>query len=70
MTSYFEYDAFEHGHEGVTGVVAGTIRAVINPKKLIVGIDQGHKDNGEEALVLSIQKTSSPRTCCHHMLVI
>ncbi|PIK60628.1 hypothetical protein BSL78_02472 [Apostichopus japonicus] len=45
-----------------TGIVAGTIRADINPEKLVVCVDQGHEDNGEEALVVSVHRASIPRT--------
>jgi hypothetical protein len=53
-----------------TGIVAGTIRADINPEKLVVCVDQGHEDNGEEALVVYVHRASIPRTGDHHMLVI
>ncbi|XP_071062197.1 uncharacterized protein [Pseudochaenichthys georgianus] len=44
-----------------TGIVAGTIRADINPEKLVVCVDQGHEDNGEEALDLILE--ASGKSC-------
>ncbi|XP_041374261.1 uncharacterized protein LOC121387305 [Gigantopelta aegis] len=41
----------------------------INPEKLVVCVDQGHEDNGEEALVVSVHRASIPRTGDRHMLV-
>ena len=51
-------------------IVSGTIRADISPEKLVVCICQGHEDNGEEALVVSVQRASIPRTCDRYMLAI
>lgn len=56
-----------------TGIVAGTIRADINPDKLVVCVDQGHADNVGEALVVSevyVLRAINPRTGDHHMLAI
>jgi hypothetical protein len=33
-----------------------------NPEKLVVCVDQGHEDNGGEALIVSVHRASIPRT--------
>jgi hypothetical protein len=38
--------------------------------KPVVCVDQGHEDNGKEALVVSVHRASIQRTCDRHMIAI
>jgi hypothetical protein len=39
-------------------------------REIVVCVDQGNEDNGEEALVVSVHRASIPRTGDRHMLAI